>query len=258
MDTDTTDELRISHEGAVALVEMNRPPHNFINVAFVQRLADTFDELSRSESCRAIVLMSGLKSFCAGADFSGAGNGETERDPSPLYKQAMRLFGATKPVIAAVQGPAIGAGMGLTLVADFRVVSASARFSANFTRLGFHPGFGMSLTLPRLIGEQKASLLFYTGRRIGGEEAFAMGLADELVADGEVRARAIALAQEIALSAPLAIEATRASLRQGLQQRIIEANRRELAAQLEHFRTEDFREGVAAMAQRRPPVFHRR
>ena len=91
------------------------------------------------------------------------------------------MFACRKPVVAAVQGPAIGGGLGVALVADFRVTCAEAKFSANFNRLGFHPGFGLSATLPRLVGVQKAAMLFYTGRRINGTEAAAMGLADLLV-----------------------------------------------------------------------------
>ncbi len=107
------------------------------------------------------------------------------------------------------------------------------------------------------MGEQQAALLFYTGRRITARRVD-IGLADELVAKAEVNARAMALAQEIALSAPLAVETTRATLREGLADRIAEINQRELAIQRGQFRSEDFREGVAAMAARRAPVFKRR
>jgi enoyl-CoA hydratase/carnithine racemase len=176
-------------------------------------------------------------------------------DPTPFYAQAMQLFGIHKPIVAAVHGAAVGAGLGLALVADFRVTCPSARFSANFNRLGFHPGFGLSFTLPRLVGAQKAAFLFYTGRRISGEEAVAVGLADELVGDDQVGVKAMELAQEIAMSAPLAIKSTRAALRQRLHEQVVQANRNELAIQLEHFRTQDFREGIAAMAERRKPVF---
>jgi enoyl-CoA hydratase/carnithine racemase len=254
----STTELAVSHDGHVALVEMCRPPHNFVDVDFMGRLADTFAQLDADANCRAVVLSSGVGTFCAGADFSGASNSTEGRDPSPFYVQAMRLFRTTKPIVAAVQGPAVGAGLGLAVAADFRVTCKEARFSANFTRLGFHPGFGLSFTLPRLIGEQKAALLFYTGRRIDGAEAAAIGLADELVEQAQVKERALALAREIAISAPLAVEATRETLRQGLADRVVEANKRELAIQLRHFPTADFREGVAAMAERRLPVFHRR
>jgi enoyl-CoA hydratase/carnithine racemase len=254
----TSTKIVVNHHGHVALVEMCRPPHNFVDVVFMGRLAETFARLDADTNCRAIVLSSGVGAFCAGADFSGAAEGKDERDPSPFYVQAMKLFRTTKPVIAAVQGAAVGAGLGLAVAADFRITCKEARFSANFTRLGFHPGFGLSFTLPRLIGEQKAALLFYTGRRINGEEAVAIGLADEIVEHAQVKARALELASEIAVSAPLAVEATRETLRLGMADRVVEANKRELAIQLGHFRTADFLEGVAAMAERRPPVFQRR
>lgn len=247
-------EIIVTHEGHVALVEMQRPTHNFVDIHFVKQLADILDALDADANCRTVVLASGVKSFCAGADFGSDGAG---KDPSPFYAQAMRLFRSKKPTIAAVKGAAVGAGMGLTLVADFRITCDEARFSANFNRLGFHPGFGMSVTLPRIVGEQKAALLFYTGRRISGTTAYEIGLADELVAQDEVTAKAMELAQEIAASAPLAVESTRETLRLGLADRITAANQRELAIQLPQFRTADFREGVAAMGERRAPVFQR-
>lgn len=144
------------------------------------------------------------------------------------------------------------------MAADFRVTCAQARFSANFNRLGFHPGFGLSATLPRLVGMQQASLLFYTGRRIDGEEAVRIGLADALVQADEVRGSALEMARQIALSAPLAVESTRATLRQGWADEVTRANRHERALQKVQFATQDFKEGVRAMAQRRDPVFARR
>ena len=123
--------------------------------------------------------------------------------------------------------------------------------------MGFHPGFALSFTLPRLIGAQKAALLLYTGRRINGEEAVRIGLADELASQDTVRARAQALANEIALSAPIAVESTRATLRAGLVDAVRAAVEREASEQALHFQTSDFREGIAATAQRRDPVFQR-
>ncbi|WP_454721098.1 MULTISPECIES: enoyl-CoA hydratase/isomerase family protein [Cupriavidus] len=250
-------EIRLSRDQHVAQIEISRPPHNFVDAGLMGQLAETLLQLDDDDTCRAVVLSSGVGAFCAGADFSGAEQGSVSRDPSAFYVQAMKLYRSRKPLVAAVAGPAIGAGMGLALVADFRVTCSEARFSANFNRLGFHPGFGMSVTLPRLVGEQQAALLFYTGRRIGGEEAVRIGLADELVARDAVLARALALAHEIAASAPLAVESTRETLRLGLAERVAEANQRELAIQRVQFASADFREGVAAMAERRVPVFRR-
>lgn len=250
-------QLRIEQEDHVALVELRRPPHNFVDVALMTELADTFQALDEDTNCRTIVLASDGRSFCAGADFNAPTDGK-DRDPSAFYTQAMRLFRTSKPVVAAVHGSAVGAGLGLAVAADFRVTCKQARFSANFNRLGFHPGFGLSLTLPRLIGEQRAALLFYTGRRIDGEEAVRIGLADVLTTDTQVREEALALAREVAGSAPLAVKSTRAWLRRALADEVSVANQFECEVQQEQYRTEDFREGVRAMTERREPVFQGR
>lgn len=256
--SDTTPSVQISFDGPVATVEICRPPHNFFDIPLIAGLADAFEDLEADRRCHSIVLAAQGTAFCAGANFANRDATPPQRSPrglNPLYAEAIRLFACAKPVVAAVHGPAIGGGLGLALVADFRVTCPEARFSANFNRLGFHPGFGLSVTLPRLVGTQKAAMLFYTGRRIGGEEALALGLADVLVPQSQVRDEAHKLAREIAVSAPLAVQSTRATLRQGLVEQLRVAVARESAEQNAQFRTADFREGVAAMAERREPRF---
>ena len=117
----------------------------------------------------------------------------------------MRIFRNKKPIVAAVHGAAIGGGLGLAVSADFRVTCPEARFAANFTKLGFHPGFGLTVTLPELVGKNNAELIFYTSRRVTGEEAYRMGLANVLVPQDQVRAEAMKLAQEIAECSPLGL-----------------------------------------------------
>lgn len=248
-------DLDVRQDDHVWTLTLRRPPHNFVTIELMERLADTLAQLDAEPQCRAVVLASEGRSFCAGADFSAAVQGGQALDSARLYAQGVRLFRSRKPIVAAVHGPAIGAGVGLALAADFRVTCASARFSVNFNRLGFHPGFGLTYTLPRLIGAQKASMLFYTGRRIGGAEAVALGLADELADDGAVAQRAAELAREIATSAPLAVQSTRLALRHAIADEVEAALQRELAVQTGQFKTADFREGIAAMADRRTPIF---
>ena len=250
-------DIGIELQNRVGLVEIRRPPNNFFDKALIAQIGDAFDAFDRDEGCRAIVLAAEGKAFCAGADFANrpATGAAAEGAGKHLYKEAVRLFRAKKPIVAAVHGAAVGGGLGLALVADFRVTCKEARFSANFTRLGFHPGFGLTTTLPRLIGRQKAALLFYTGRRVPGDEAVAMGLADVLAPQAEVRSAALALAREIAESSPLAVVSTRETLRRGLADEIEAATERELVEQEWQRRTEDFREGVKAMAERRLPDF---
>src|SRR5262249_17799657 len=129
------------------------------------------------------------------------------------------------------------------------------RFSANFVKLGFHPGFGLTYTLPRLIGWQRANLMFYTGRRISGEEAFAWGLGEVLTDQDNVRAAAVELAKEIAENAPLAVQSTRATMRAGLAAAVKSATDHEAKEQHRLQRTEDHKEGIRAVAERRPGRF---
>ena len=242
-------DVTVASEGHVAVVSFSRPPNNFFDLALIVNLADAFEAVDADCELRAIVLASEGKAFCAGASFSGGeGNGG---EPGALYREANRLFDTRKPIVGAIQGPAIGGGLGLALVPDFRVVAPEARFAANFVKIGIHPGFGLTHTLPRVIGQQEAALLFYTGRRIDGEEALRIGLADILVPAADLRARAVALAAEIAENAPLAVEATRATMRAGLAEAIGKQCEREGVAQVALFKTADFREGVKAVSERR-------
>jgi enoyl-CoA hydratase/carnithine racemase len=243
----STSAIAASLDGHVGIIEITRPPHNFFDLRMLTQMADAFEAFQADPCCRAILLAAQGKSFCAGADFAPRLQGEPP--------QAERLIAVTKPVVAAVHGSAIGGGLGVALVADFRVTCKEARFAANFTRLGFHPGFGLSVTLPRLVGVQMASLLLLTGRRIDGTEAVRIGLADVLVDQSAVRQIALELAREIAAGAPLAVQATRATLRGDLADQVRIATGKEAVLQAEHFETRDFVEGIAASAERRTPVF---
>ena len=242
----------------VAAVEIRRPPHNYFDMHLIGSLAEAFEALDADSRCRAILLCSEGKSFCAGAQLGGRGDVRPLPVSQPgrhLYDEAVRLFATRTPVVAAIQGAAIGGGLGLALMPDFRVAAPEARFSANFARLGFHQGFGLSVTLPDLIGPQRAMELLYTGRRVKGEEALALGLCDRLVSQEDLRGEARALAVEIATSAPLAVMSIRETLRGDLPARIRAATDREKVEQERLQKTADFKEGVRAMAERRTPNF---
>ena len=249
-------DVRVVVEGHVGIAEICRAPNNFFDIPLIRDLAAAFERFDADPDVRSVVLCAEGKNFCAGADFSAPAR-DTVGDPQGghLYQQAVKLFRSSKPIVAAVQGAAVGGGLGLALVGDFRVASSESRFTANFNRLGFHPGFGLSITLPRVVGAQNAALLFYTGRRIGGDEAHAMGLVDVLVPTSEVRQAALALAAEIAVSSPIAVQSTRRTQRRGLADAIADITDHELAEQQQHFETDDFKEGVRAMAERRMPAF---
>jgi 2-(1,2-epoxy-1,2-dihydrophenyl)acetyl-CoA isomerase len=248
----------------VGTAEIRRPPDNFFDVALISALADSVDWLAQQDA-RAVVLCSQGKHFCAGADFTGrSGNARPlgaagSAGAGELYDQAFRLFQAPVPMVAAVQGAAVGGGLGLACAADFRVASPQSRFSANFARIGLHQGFALSVTLPLIVGQQRATDLLYTGRRVGGEEAARIGLADRLAGEPEaLRSAARDLAAEIASTAPLALAAVRATMRADLAERARAAMDAELAEQAKLWPTADFAEGVRAAAERRPARFERR
>jgi 2-(1,2-epoxy-1,2-dihydrophenyl)acetyl-CoA isomerase len=250
MSTDPAVTVDLSEH--VATVEIHRPPHNWFDIDVMTSLADAILGLDDDGECRAVVLCSEGKNFCAGADLSGS---DLLDSTTRLYQQAARIFSNRKPIVAAVQGAAVGGGLGLALSADFRVASPDTRFSCNFARLGFHQGFGISVTLPAVVGQQRALELMYTAADVRGDEALRIGLADRVAAADEVRAAAVEFATEIAASAPLALLAIRETMRGDLADRVQTATAREHGEQQRLRATDDFREGVAAVAERRAPNF---
>jgi enoyl-CoA hydratase/carnithine racemase len=262
-------DIGIERHGHVGLIEIRRPPLNFFDVTLINQIADALEEFDRDIQIRSSVLAAQGKAFCAGANFSDPARQEQEKreqekkgDPADnlgpinhLYIQAVRIFRNKKPVVAAIHGAAIGGGLGLAVSADFRVTCPEARFSANFTKLGFHPGFGLTVTLPELIGKNNAELMFYTSRRVTGEEAYRWGLANECVPQDQVRPVAMKLAGEIAECSPLGLLSTRATMRAGLADRVLAATNHELVEQTRLRATEDFKEGVKATAERRAANF---
>jgi enoyl-CoA hydratase/carnithine racemase len=257
----TYEHIGVDVAGNIATIEVRRGPNNFIDTDMVAEIADALEVYDRTPDVRAIVLCAEGKHFCAGADFGSRGPDGVSRAAKRgrhLYKEAQRLWRSGKPIVAAVHGAAVGAGVGLAVMADFRVACPEARFSTNFTRLGFHPGFGLTATLPRLIGGQNAAMMMYTGRRLTGQEALAIGLVDHCVPQNQVRAKAVEVATEIAGSAPLAIISDRETLRRGLAEAVARATEREYEEQDWLRNTADFKEGTKAMGERRPPNFQAR
>lgn len=249
-------DLNVSKEGYVAVFKVNRPPHNFFDQSIIGEIADAGHEADADPDTRAIVLCSEGKNFCAGANFGDSGGGfgpERAATSRRLYNQAAELFRIATPIVAAVQGAAVGGGLGLAVMADFRVAAPSTRFHANFAKLGFHQGFGLSVTLPRVVGNQKAAELLLTARPVKGEEALAIGLADRLADDPY--AGALELAGEIAANAPIAVRSIRETLRGSLADEVKAVLDRELDEQTKHWATEDCAEGIAANLDRRVPTF---
>ena len=220
-----------------------------------------------SKSAPSVLAAQG-KAFCAGANFGDPARQEAEAraktDPASnlpinhLYVQAVRIFRNKKPIVAAVHGAAIGGGLGLAVSADFRVTCPEARFAANFTKLGFHPGFGLTTTLPELVGKNNAELIFYTSRRVTGEEAYPDGPRQCLRAagPGARRGHEARAGDRRMLAARPALDPrhhARRPRRPRAGRHQPRTRRAEQAA-----RTEDFKEGVKATAERRVANFRGR
>jgi enoyl-CoA hydratase/carnithine racemase len=244
-------------QGNVGLLTFQNPPTNFATVGLLRLLADALDSMDADPQVRAVVLASEGKAFCAGADLvSPNGFGAAGDDPlREFYDQAIRIFACRKPVVAAIQGAAIGGGLGLALPADFRVGVPETRMSSNFAKLGFHHGFGLTVTLPAIVGQQRAMEMLLVGARLDGQKAYEIGLLDRLVATDELMPAAHAFAADIAVSGPLAVRSIRETMRTGLVDRIRAATDREKAEQEWQRKTADFAEGVKATRERRPPNF---
>lgn len=236
--------------GHVAIVAIHRGPNNFFDEDVLRDLAAALLAIDEGGTARSVVLCSEGKHFCAGADLRGVTPTVIRR----VYRSAFALFGGRLPIVAAVQGGAVGGGLGLALVADFRVAGPSAFYTANFARLGFHHGFGLSATLPAVVGRQRAAELLYTGRRVSAAESLEIGLSDRLV-NGDPREAALELAGEIAGSAPLSVAAIRSTLRRDLVAAVSAALDVEASAQSALLGTADFEEGIAAAVARRAPEF---
>jgi 2-(1,2-epoxy-1,2-dihydrophenyl)acetyl-CoA isomerase len=243
--------FRIDRVGTVGKLTLSRAPHNFFDCEMLSGLADALADFDRDTGIRAVVLMSDQRNFCAGANFGG----DARIDPAPIYKAATRLVSRRKPLVAAVKGAAVGGGLGLAMIADLRVGDSSCWMQANFTRIGISPGFGLSYTLPKVIGAQRARDMLLTGRRVSAGEASSMGLLDRLVGEGKANDAAQALAAELAANSPAAMSATRRSLPSLDESVFAAAIARELAFQEPLFAGSDFEEGVRAANERRAPSF---
>jgi enoyl-CoA hydratase len=262
--SERNDAVTYGREGAVGVMTLNRPDNRNSMTAEVLDAFEVAVAAARADGeARAVVVTGTGSCFSAGADFKAhVQRGAAELDPAErsfaMYQPFLGLLDVEVPVVAALNGHAVGGGFGLALLCDLRVASRSAKLGANFCRLGLAPGLGISYLLPRLVGLPRASELLYSGRLVTGEEAAAIGLVNQAAPPGEVRARALELAGAVAASAPLAVRATKRLLRRGLAEDIRAHAREEAAAQAATIATADFAEGVAALLGKRAPRFHGR
>jgi enoyl-CoA hydratase/carnithine racemase len=211
---------RVELEGGVATLRLDRPPVNALNLAMQEEILAAARWLARSEEVRAVVIYGGPKMFAAGADIKemAAMTYQDMARASHLLQESFNaVAGLPMPVVAGVTGFALGGGCELALCADLRVVGERAKLGQPEVLLGVIPGLGGSQRLPRLIGPSRAKDMILTGRYVGAQEAKEFGLADRVVADDAVYDEALALAQQFAAGAPLALAAAKRAVNQGLE-----------------------------------------
>ena len=243
----------------VAVVEFANGPGNYFDADLLMSVTDALNDLAGDGTTRAAVLCSIGRHFCAGANFGSPElTADREGVARQIYTQAERLLAVDLPVVAAVQGAAVGGGLGLACAADFRTASPSTTLHANFTALGFHHGFALTVTLPHIVGHRVAADLLLRAQRLDGTQAHEVGLVDRVVAEGEERAAALVLASELAALAPLAVRSVRRTLRRDIVESAQSAIAAELVEQASLWRTRDSEIGLAAARNRTTPVFEGR
>jgi 2-(1,2-epoxy-1,2-dihydrophenyl)acetyl-CoA isomerase len=257
------EQIKVAEDNGIVTITLNRPERLNALVGHMRRdLAEAMEEAGSDPDVRVIILTGAGRAFCAGGDVNFMAE-LVERNDTEEFA---RLLGAarrvilairhmTKPVIASINGPASGAGFNLALACDLRIASADATFTQSFVKIGFHPDWGGSYFLPRMIASNIAGELFFLGDSIDAQQALQLGLVNRVVPaeqlDSETRALAERLRDGAAVSIAAAKQAIYASEHDSLERML----QYEVDAQLRCFESEDGREGVRAFLEKRPPQF---
>jgi enoyl-CoA hydratase/carnithine racemase len=255
------EQIRVTR-GQVARITLARPAErNAMTPLMGREIMRAVEEINADDSVRVVVLTGEGKGFCSGADLrtlgAEAGSGEDTEGlggGENFYRAFLSIRELRVPSIAAINGHAIGAGFCFSLGTDLRVMHRDAKVGMTFVRLGIHPGMAATWNLPRLVGPAAAADLLYTGRLVGADEALALGIANRIAGD-DFDAVVDELAQQIASAAPLAVRATKQTLRGSEGRTIEDALTREAAVQAVTFTSEDAGEGIRAMREKRVAEF---
>jgi 2-(1,2-epoxy-1,2-dihydrophenyl)acetyl-CoA isomerase len=254
--------LEARHEG-VATLTLNRPDRlNALNNDLSTTLNDALNRIAEDDSVRVVILTGAGRGFCAGGDLAAMGKGRqtgATHEMEPLLRSGMqsvlKMRTMPQPVIAAVNGPAAGAGMNLALAADIRIAAEEATFGENFARVGLFPDFGGTWFLPQLVGPAVAAELFYTGEMIDAPTALRLGIVNRVVPAAQLQVEANSLAQKIAQGPPVAIRAVKRALFGSEKAALARALEHEVQEQIKCYLSEDCSEGIRAFFEKRPAKF---
>ena len=252
-------ELSVSNH--VALVKLNRPEiMNALNWQMYSELEDSFLSIQKDSAVRSVVLTGQGRAFCSGDDVkeimvAGGGSDRLQRVRPGTTPAAKAILDCDRPIVAAVNGPAVGWGMDLSLMADFRIASESASFGELFVKRGLVADVGGLVRLPKIVGPQRAAELLFTGEVISAERALGIGLVMEVVPHDQLLASANALANKIAENPPLAVRYLKEGLRRSFYGDYDEMGNWISQTLGVLFKTQDHKEGVASFLEKRKPVF---
>ncbi len=254
--------LETRHETIVTLT-MNRPDRlNAIDNELSTALNAALTRIANDLSVHVVILTGAGRAFCAGGDLGVIGKGRERGETAelgPILRSGMQavlnMRGMPQPVIAAVHGPAAGAGMNLALAADIRIAAENAVFGQNFAKVGLFPDYGGTYFLPELVGPSIAAELFYTGEMIDAKTAHQLGLVNHVVPADRFAAEVQSLAKKIADGPQVAIRAVKHTLFSQKHSALQEALEQEVKFQMKCFHSEDCREGIRAFLEKRPPKF---
>ncbi|XOV89575.1 MAG: enoyl-CoA hydratase/isomerase family protein [Pseudomonadota bacterium] len=265
--SDTTKDTLYAVADGIATITLNRPNQmNTLGGAMMALVSDYILEAERDPAVRVVILTGNGRAFCAGLDVvsaqsrTGAQAGNNSRAPVPVTLNVKTfppavIFNCDKPVICAMNGAAAGFGMDMALACDIRVMAESAKMAPTPVKRGIVPESGGTWLLPRLVGWEKATEIFFTARNLGAAESKALGLCAHVVPDAELMAFARGLAGNIAANAPLAVQSAKRLMRMGLAEQFNDHVHHVYMNFLQLMRTEDAREGMTSFAQKRDPEF---
>lgn len=250
------------HEG-VAILLLNRPDRlNALNGELSTALNEALTRIAEDDSVRVVVLSGAGRAFCAGGDLGAIGKGRERNETAELgpilrsgMQAALKMRVMPQPVIAAVNGPAAGAGMNIALAADIRIAADTATFGQNFSRVGLFPDYGGTYFLPQLVGPSVAAELFYTGEMIDAQTALRLGIVSRVVPAMQLEAEVKTLAQKISQGPPIAIRALKKVLFGSQKEELVKALELEVEQQMKCFHSEDCSEGIRAFFEKRSPKF---
>ena len=255
--------IKITEDSGIVTITLHRPERLNALVDHMRRdLAEALEEAGSDPDVRVVVLTGAGRAFCAGGDVNFMAE-LVERGDSEEFA---RLLGAarrvilairhmTKPVIASINGPAAGAGFNLALACDLRIASSDATFAQSFVKIGFHPDWGGTYFLPRMIPSNIACEMFFLGESIDAERAFQLGLVNKVVAPDDLESETRKLAERLRDSAAVSIAGSKHAVYAGEHVTLEQMLQYEVDAQLRCFESEDGAEGVRAFLEKRPPRF---